>query len=257
MNKVRTFLITFSAFSVLWFLYFPIFIIIWFSFNKESVSSFPIEHYSLDWYVKLFQNQSMIDAVKVSFLIAISSTIAALIIGIPSAYALHKYHYWGKEFLLKIILLPITLPGIVTGVAMLSLFPMMGIPLSLEAVFIGHTTFLIAIMITQILARFKKLDPYLEMAAFDLGATPLQAFFKVILPNIKTAIIGAVLLSLVLSMDEIPVTFFLISRENTLPIEIYGMMRRGITPEVNAVATLVFLISSAAIFISLKFNKEN
>jgi spermidine/putrescine transport system permease protein len=79
----------------------------------------------------------------------------------------------------------------------------------------------------------------------------------VILPNIKTAIIGAVLLSLVLSMDEIPVTFFLISRENTLPIEIYGMMRRGITPEVNAVATLVFLVSSTAIFMSLKFNKEN
>jgi spermidine/putrescine transport system permease protein len=257
MKKVKSFIISFSAFSVLWFLYFPIFIIIWFSFNKESVSSFPIEHYSLDWYVKLFHNKSMINAVQVSFLIAICSTIAALVIGIPSAYALHKYHYFGKEFLLKLILLPITLPGIVTGVAMLSLFPLMGIELSLKAVFIGHTTFLIAIMITQILARFKKLDPYLEMAAFDLGATPLQAFFKVILPNIKTAIIGAVLLSLVLSMDEIPVTFFLISRENTLPIEIYGMMRRGITPEVNAVATLVFLVSSAAIFISLKFNKEN
>ncbi|WP_264563595.1 ABC transporter permease [Flavobacterium sp. N3904] len=257
MKNVRAFIISFSAFSVLWFLYFPIFIIIWFSFNKESVSSFPIEHYSLDWYIKLFHNQSMINAVEVSFIIAISSTLAALIIGIPSAYALHKYNYFGKNFLLKIILLPITLPGIVTGVAMLSLFPLMGIPLSLKAVFIGHTTFLIGIMITQILARFKKLDPYLEMAAFDLGASPLSAFFRVILPNIKTAIIGAVLLSLVLSMDEIPVTFFLISRENTLPIEIYGMMRRGITPEVNAVATLVFLISSAAIFISLKFNKEN
>lgn len=256
MKRIRAFIISFSAFSVLWFLYFPIVIIIWFSFSKESVSSFPIKEYSLDWYVKLFHNQSMINAVEVSFIIAISSTLAALLIGIPSAYALHKYNYFGKSFLLKLILLPITLPGIVTGVAMLSLFPLMGIPLSLEAVFIGHTTFLIAIMITQILARFKKLDPYLEMAAFDLGATPLQAFFKVILPNIKTAIIGAVLLSLVLSMDEIPVTFFLISRENTLPIEIYGMMRRGITPEVNAVATLVFLLSSAAIFISLQFNKE-
>jgi len=252
MKKVRLFIVSFSAFSVLWFLYFPILIIIWFSFNKESVSSFPIEHYSLDWYVKLFHNKSMMQAVRISFFIAISSTIAALIIGIPSAYALHKYNYFGK-----IILLPITLPGIVTGVAMLSFFPMLGIPLSLTAVLIGHTTFLIAIMITQILARFKKLDPYLEMAAFDLGASPLQAFFKVILPNIKTAIIGAVLLSLVLSMDEIPVTFFLISRENTLPIEIYGMMRRGITPEVNAVATLVFLVSSTAIFMSLKFNKEN
>jgi len=257
MKKIRSFIISFSAFSVLWFLYFPILIIIWFSFNKESVSSFPIEHYSFDWYIKLSHNESMIQAVKISFFIAILSTIAALIIGIPSAYALHKYNYFGKSLLLKIILLPITLPGIVTGVAMLSFFPMLGIPLSLKAVLIGHTTFLIAIMITQILARFKKLDPYLEMAASDLGASPLRVFFKVILPNIKTAIIGAVLLSLVLSMDEIPITFFLISRDNTLPIEIYGMMRRGITPEVNAVATLVFLLSSAAIFMSLKFNKEN
>lgn len=256
MQKLKSLFVRFSAFSVLWFLYFPIFIIIWFSFNKESVSSFPIKYYSFDWYIKLFHNESMIEAVKVSFFIAIVSTFAALLIGIPSAYALHKYNYFGKNFLLKIILLPITLPGIVTGVAMLSFFPLIGIPLSLSAVLIGHTTFLIAIMITQIMARFKKLDPFLEMAAFDLGATPVQAFFKVILPNIKTAIIGAVLLSLVLSMDEIPVTFFLISRENTLPIEIYGMMRRGITPEVNAVATLVFLVSSAAIFISLKFNKE-
>ncbi len=257
MNQLKSIFVKFSAFSVLLFLYFPIIIIIWFSFNKESVSAFPIQHYSLDWYVKLANNQSMLQAVKISFMVALTSTFAALLIGIPSAYALHKYNYFGKNLLLKIILLPITLPGIVTGVAMLSFFPLLGIPLSIEAVLIGHTTFLIAIMITQIMARFKKLDPYLELAAFDLGASPIQAFFKVILPNIKTAIIGAVLLSLVLSMDEIPVTFFLISRENTLPIEIYGMMRRGITPEVNAIATIVFLVSSLAIFISLRFNKED
>ena len=131
--------------------------------------------------------------------------------------------------------------------------------MSLVAVTVGHITFLLAIVITQMLARFKRLDPSLEQAAYDLGATPLNTFFYVILPNIRTALIGAVLLCLVLSMDEIPVTFFLIARENTLPIEIYGMMRRGITPEVNAISTLVFLVSSAVILISIRLsgNEQN
>ena len=123
--------------------------------------------------------------------------------------------------------------------------------ISLTAVIIGHATFLLAIVITQMLTRFKQLDPFLEQAAYDLGATPIKAFFSVILPNIHTALIGAILLCLVLSMDEIPVTYFLTARDNTLPMEIYGMMRSGITPEVNAISTLVFVFSSAAILLSL------
>jgi spermidine/putrescine transport system permease protein len=122
---------------------------------------------------------------------------------------------------------------------MLSFFPLLGLNLSLVSVTIGHITFLVAIVITQLAARFKRLDPFLEQASYDLGATPTTTFFKVIIPNIRTAIIGAVLLCLVLSMDEIPVTFFLIGGSNTLPIQIYGMMRRGITPEVNAISTLI------------------
>ena len=152
--------------------------------------------------------------------------------------------------------MPITLPGIVTGVSMLSFFPFVGVKISLQAVMIGHITFLCAIVVTQMMARFKRLDPFLEQAAYDLGATPAKAFFKVILPNIKTAVIGCVLLCLVLSLDEIPVTFFLIAGNNTLPLEIYGMMRRGITPEVNAISTLIFLFSTIAVLISIRMNKE-
>jgi len=139
---------------------------------------------------------------------------------------------------------------------MLSFFPFVGVRISLQAVMIGHITFLCAIVVTQMLARFKRLDPFLEQAAYDLGATPARSFFSVILPNIKTAIIGCVLLCLVLSMDEIPITFFLIAGNNTLPLEIYGMMRRGITPEVNAISTVIFIFSTVAILLSLKLNKE-
>lgn len=259
MPKLTNILTTTSAAAVLAFLYFPLFIIVLYSFNDASVASFPIQKFSTKWYGIMFNDESLMAAVKNSFIVAISATFFAVIIGIPAAYAIYKYEFFGKKIVERIILMPITLPGIVTGVAMLSFFPLVGVKMSLVAVTVGHITFLLAIVITQMLARFKRLDPSLEQAAYDLGATPLNTFFYVILPNIRTALIGAVLLCLVLSMDEIPVTFFLIARENTLPIEIYGMMRRGITPEVNAISTLVFLVSSAVILISIRLsgNEQN
>jgi spermidine/putrescine transport system permease protein len=254
-EKIKYAITAFGACAVLVFLYFPLVIIIWYSFNGEPTNAFPIRVYSTKWYAVLFNDQALLRAVYNSVMVAMIATFVALLIGIPAAYAMHKFPFIGKKMLQRIVLMPITLPGIVTGVSMLSFLPVMGIRLSLTAVTIGHITFLIAIVITQLLARFKRLDPFLEQAAFDLGATPFKAFVKVILPNIRTAIIGAVLLCLVLSMDEIPVTFFLISRENTLPIEIYGMMRRGITPEVNAISTLIFMVSATAILLSMRLNK--
>lgn len=256
MQKLKNIFTFSTAWAVMLFLYLPLFIIILYSFNAESVNAFPISSYSLKWYQALFKDDELIGAVFNSLKIAFASTFIALCIGMPAAYAINKYSFWGKKSLERIILMPITLPGIVTGVAMLSFFPFYGINISLIAVLIGHITFLIAVVITQLLVRFKQMDPFLEQAAYDLGAKPVSAFFKVILPNMRTAIIGTVLLCLVLSMDEIPVTFFLIGGTNTLPIEIYGMMRRGITPEVNAISTFIFIFSAIAIIISTRTNKK-
>jgi len=247
---------TAASFGML-FLYFPLFIIVLYSFNTESVNSFPIKSWSLRWYTIMFQDKALLASLQSSLVVAVIATFIALIIGIPAAYSIHKYDFPGKKVLERVVLMPITLPGIVTGVAMLSFFPFMGLRPSLVAVGIGHITFLIAIVITQLVARFKRLDPFLEQAAYDLGATPLTTFFKIILPNIRTAIIGAVLLCVVLSMDEIPVTFFLIGGSNTLPIQIYGMMRRGITPEVNAISTLIFIFSATAVLLSIRFSGSN
>jgi spermidine/putrescine transport system permease protein len=254
MNRKIT-LTAIAAYAVLLFLYFPLLIIVFYSFSKDSVNTFPVRAYSLEWYRVMANDESLLAALRNSLGVALMGTLVALVIGLPAAYFIHKYRFPGKQALERIILMPITLPGIVTGVAMLSFFPLVGVGLSLTAVTIGHVTFLIAIVVTQLLGRFKRLDPYLEQAAYDLGARPAAAFFRVILPNIRTAVIGAVLLCLILSMDEIPVTFFLIARENTLPIEIYGMMRRGITPEVNAVSTLIFVASTLAILLSLRLTR--
>ncbi|MCU0424078.1 MAG: ABC transporter permease [Candidatus Kapabacteria bacterium] len=254
---MRRIFTTGSAALVLAFIYIPLCAIIWYSFSAESVNSFPIKAYSLEWYKVMASDESLLRAVGNSLRVAFASTAFALLIGVPATFALHKFDFTGKRMVERIVLMPITLPGIVTGVAMLSFFPRIGVELSLLAVGIGHVTFLLAIVVTQLLSRFKRLDPNLEQAAYDLGATPLTAFFTVIIPNIRTAIIGAALLCLVLSMDEIPVTFFLIARDNTLPIEIYGMMRRGITPEVNAISTLIFLATVVILVISLRLMRTS
>ncbi len=173
-----------------------------------------------------------------------------MLLGVPGALALARHDFPGKRVLERVVLLPLTLPGIVTGVAMLSVFPLIGVPISLGAVLIGHGTFLIAITLTQVYARLKRLDPSLEEASADLSATRWVTFYRVILPSIRTAMVGSALLSFTLSLDEIPVTFFLIAGDNTLPIEIWTMMRRGISPEVNAISTLIIVVSIGLILLS-------
>jgi spermidine/putrescine transport system permease protein len=245
------------ALAVMLFIYFPMLIVVLYSFNPESVNSFPMKGFSLKWYGIMAQNKSLISSLKISILIGLFGTFLALIIGTMAALAMNKYEFKLKKFFERVVLLPITLPGILTGVAMLSFFPLLGISVSLTAVIIGHTTFLICLVLTQVYARLKRLDPYLAEAAADLGATPWQTFWKITIPNIKTAIIGSALLSFTLSLDEIPVTFFLIARDNTLPIEIYTMLRRGITPEVNAISTLIFVFSMVALILSVKFGERD
>ncbi|MDI3282840.1 ABC transporter permease [Polyangium sp. 15x6] len=229
-----------AAAFVLAFIYLPMVVVVVYSFNPDAVNVFPMRGFSLRWYRVLLEDEQLVSALRISLLIALGGTSIGLLLGVPGAIALARHEFPGKRILERIVLLPLTLPGIVTGVAMLSFFPLIGVPVSLLAVLIGHGTFLIAITLTQVYARLRRLDPSLEEASADLGAPPLTTFFRVILPNIKTAIIGSALLSFTLSLDEIPVTFFLIAGDNTLPIQIWAMMRRGISPEVNAISTLVF-----------------
>jgi len=225
------------------FLYIPIWVLIVFSFNDSRSLTWPLTGFTLEWYEKLWNNSQLQDAIGNSFYVASCATVLTLLVGVPAALALHRVNFPGKKVFRRLVVLPITLPGVVTGISMLNLFRVLGFNLSLETVILGHATALLAVGVTQVSARLERLPKSLEEASADLGAPPLHTFIHVTLPNIRSAVIGAGLLSFVLSFDEIPVTFFLTGRDNTLPMYIYSTMRRGVTPEINAVGTLIVLFS--------------
>lgn len=241
---------------VLGFIYLPLFVVVLYSFNADSVNSFPITDFSLKWYQVMASNKALIESLEHSLVVAAISTCVAILLGVPGAFALDRFDFFGKRIFERIVLLPLILPGILTGVAMLSFFQEVGIKQSMLAVVIGHSTFLVAIVMTQVLARLKRMDRSIEEASADLGATRMQTFWHVIFPNIRTALIGSALLAFTLSLDEIPVTFFLNGVYSTLPIQIWGMTRNGITPEVNAISTLVFVCSLVLIVISTKLTSK-
>ena len=151
----------------------------------------------------------------------------------------------------RLVILPITLPGIITGVSMLGFFAMSGVPLSLWTVLIGHGTALTAIVVTNVFARLQRFDRRIEEASSDLGARPWQTFLRVTLPNIRSSIIGSSLIVFTLSFDEIPVTFFLTGRDNTLPMYIWSVVRRGITPEINAIGSVIIAVSLILILVAV------
>jgi spermidine/putrescine transport system permease protein len=229
------------------FLYLPIFVLVVYSFNGQGVGGFPPRDLTLNWYRLLFQDDAIWSSVLNSVVVALASVLIALALGIPAALALDRANFPGKGIFRRLVLLPLVLPGIITGLSLLMLFREADLRLSLITVILGHGTALISVATTEVFAGLQKLDRAQEEASLDLGANYLQTFWRVTLPNLKLSIIGAALLIFTLSMDEIAVSFFLIGRDNTLPLEIWGRLRRGITPEINAVSTIIFVFSLCAI----------
>lgn len=231
------------AAAVFAFLYLPIAILILYSFNSAGVGGFPPHRLTLDWYSILFSDGPIWDSVLNSFEVALAAMAIALAFGIPAALALDRADFPGKALFRRLVLLPLILPGIITGLSLLMLFNLASVKLSLLTIMLGHGTALISVATTEVFAGLQKLDRAQEEASLDLGANYWQTFWRVTLPNLKLPIIGAALLIFTLSMDEIAVSFFLIGRDNTLPLEIWGRLRRGITPEINAVSTIIFVFS--------------
>lgn len=233
--------------AVFAFLYLPIVVLIIYSFNGEGVGGFPPHHLTLDWYRTLFADEPIWDSVLNSLKVAFAAMAIALAFGIPAALALDRAEFPGKALFRRIVLLPLILPGIITGLSLLMLFNLAGKHLDLTTIILGHGTALISVATTEVFAGLQKLDRRQEEASLDLGANYWQTFWRITVPNLKLSIIGAALLIFTLSMDEIAVSFFLIGRDNTLPLEIWGRLRRGITPEINAVSTIIFLFSLVTI----------
>jgi len=241
---------------VLVFLYFPVAVVFIYSFNSDTINSFPMGGFSFKWYGSLFQNRELMTSLLNSLKVALAGTAIAVIVGVPAAYGMHRVHFPGKQLLNRIVILPMMLPGVITGIAILAFIQEAGIRQGMGAVILGHATFLLGTVLPQVYTRLRQLDKSLEEAATDLGATEVQTFFQVVLPNIKTSIIGAALLSVTLSMDEIPVTYFLNGTFTTLPIKILGMTRNNFSPEVNAICSIILILSVAAIVASVAMNKK-
>ena len=236
------------------FLYLPIVVLVVYSFNLDGVGGFPPQHWTLQWYRILFADSAMWSSVANSAIVALSTVVLAMLIGFPAAWALDRSSFPGKAIFQRLVLLPLIVPGVITGISLLLLAVSGGFHLSLVTVILGHATALTAVATTEIFAGLAKLDRSLEEASADLGASRLQTMRSIVLPGLRTSLLGTALLVFTLSMDEIAVTFFLIGRENTLPLEIWSRLRRGATPEMNAIATLIFLFSVITIFLSQRLH---
>ena len=237
----------FGAMSVLvfGFLYLPLALIVLYAFNKTNINSWPFPGFSTRWFDKLSHDQSPRDAAWLSVKIAAMATGAALVLGTSLAFAFARYRFRGQQVINFAVILPIILPGVITGVALASFFLFTKTQLGLWTVVVGHTTFCIVLVFNNVLARLRRVSPSLEEASRDLGATGFQTFRHVTLPSIRTALVAGALLSFALSFDEIAVTFFLAGADTTtLPLWILGSFRRTQdVPEVNAVATVILVIS--------------
>jgi spermidine/putrescine transport system permease protein len=231
------------------FLYLPIIVLVVYSFNGQGVGGFPPRGLTLDWYRQLFADAPLWATVVNSLLVAICAVAISLALGLPAALALDRASFPGKSFFRRIVLLPLILPGIITGLSLLMLFVAADIKLSLLTITLGHGTALISVATTELFAGLQNFDRAQEEASLDLGATHWQTFWRVTLPNLKVSLIAAALLIFTLSMDEIAVSFFLIGRSNTLPLEIWSRLRRGITPEINAISAIILLFSICTILL--------
>jgi spermidine/putrescine transport system permease protein len=235
--------------AVFAFLYLPIAILVVYSFNGAGVGGFPPRDFTFRWYRILLDDGALWDAVLNSLEVALAAVLIAIALGMPAALALDRVNFPGKALFRRLVLLPLILPGIITGLSLLMLVVAVGKKLSLSTIILGHGTALISVATTEIFAGLQKAQRSQEEASLDLGANYWQTFWRVTLPNLKLAIIGAALLIFTLSMDEIAVSFFLIGRDNTLPLEIWSRLRRGMTPEINAISTIIFVFSLGLILL--------
>jgi spermidine/putrescine transport system permease protein len=231
------------------FLYLPILVLVVYSFNGEGVGGFPPRGLTLGWYRTLLSDAAIWGTVLNSLLVAMAAVCIALGLGLPAALALDRASFPGKAVFRRLVLLPLILPGVITGLSLLMLFVSGGMKLSLLTITLGHGTALISVATTELFAGLQKLDRAQEEASLDLGANHWTTFRRVTLPNLRVSLVAAGLLIFTLSMDEIAVSFFLIGRENTLPLEIWSRLRRGITPEINAISTVILVFSIGLIVV--------
>jgi spermidine/putrescine transport system permease protein len=239
------------ALGVFAFLYVPILILILYSFNANRVASV-WTGFTLNWYEQLFQDAAIGNALRVSLWVGFWSTLISTIIGTLAALALERYRFFGKLTFDAVMYLPIIIPDIVMALSTLLFFVIFTIPLSRYTILIAHVAFNISFVAIVVRARLADMAEDLEEAAADLGANEWTTFRRITLPLLMPGIIAGALLAFTLSLDDFVITFFVAGPgSTTLPVRVYSMIKFGVTPEVNAVSTLMFVGSTLLVIISL------
>ncbi|WP_283608843.1 ABC transporter permease [Faecalispora anaeroviscerum] len=228
------------------FLYAPIFILILFSFNDSSTMSRSVwSGFSLRWYRQLVQDRLILEALQNTLIIALISSLGATAIGTAAAIGINGMKRWTRKAVMNITNFPMVNPEIVTGVSLMLLFvffarAMGGVSLGMLSLILAHITFSLPYVILSVLPKLRQMDPYLYEAAQDLGCPPAKSFLKVVLPEIIPGVVTGMIMAFTLSIDDFVISYFTSGTTQTLPIYIYSMTRKRISPEINALSTLLF-----------------
>ena len=242
---------------VVLFLLFPIVLIGIYAFNESNVQSWPITSFTTHWFGDAWNNQDVRDALWLSVKVGLLATGVAIVLGTAVSFALYRFRFFGREIISLILVLPIALPGIITGMALNSFFITGGIDPSLWTIVIGHATFCIVIVFNNVVARLRRTSPSLLEASMDLGADGWQTFRYVTWPVLSTALISGALLAFALSFDEVIVTYFTAGAQNTLPLWIFGAIRQGTElPQVNAVVLVWIFLTLIPVFVSVRLTRD-
>lgn len=248
MNQKMAPVSKFYVFLIMLFLYAPILVMIFFSFNS-SASTGVFTGFSLKWYESLLHDESTINALKNTLILAVASAGVATVMGTAAAVGINSYkNKYIKSTVMSVTNLPMMNPEIVTGISMMLLFIVCGKivgakeTLGFGTMLIAHVTFCLPYVILSVLPKLRQLDRHLPEAAMDLGCTPVKAFFKVVLPSISTGIVSGMMMSFTLSLDDFVISYFTQGPSfETLPIRIFSMTKKRVTPDMYALSTLIFV----------------
>ncbi len=229
-------------FLVYAFLYAPILVLIVFSFNKSKSRSV-WTGFTFDWYTKLFHNELILNALLNTLIIAAVSSVIATVLGTAAAIGINNLNKWMKGVVLNVTYLPVINPEIVTGVSLMLLFIMLRVEFGYSTLILAHISFNVPYVILNVLPKLRQMDKFVYEAALDLGCGPLRAFTKAVIPEIMPGIISGFLMAFTYSLDDFIISYFNSGPQaQTLPIAIYSMTRRKVSPEVNALSTIIFVV---------------
>jgi len=238
---------------VLAFLYIPIGLICLYAFNESNVQSWPIPGFTTKWFSPAIHNPDMQAALWLSLKAAVLATSVALVLGTMASFGVHRFRFFGREAVSFLLVLPIALPGIITGMALNSYFTYWKLNFGLLTIVIGHATFCVVVIYNNVIARLRRVPGSLTEASMDLGADGMQTFRHVTFPSISTALISGGLLAFALSLDEVIVTTFTSGAQNTLPIFILNNINRGSQlPVINVVAFVVIVFTVLPVWASVR-----